>query len=131
MKQTTVLTAAQLQASQDRRERFSSLAKMISEWSQEQRQALASQMSATTIEGHPLSVHNACLLYCQRQAVTLVGGFNQWRGHGRQVRKGEKGLMIWAPKVNKGDILTPDQPVHSFVPITVFDVSQTDPVVKG
>ena len=122
------LTAEQQAKSQERRERFSKLAKTVADMTPEQREALAGQMSATTIEGHPLSVGNACLAYCQRPGVTLIGGYGQWRQHGRQVRKGESGLMIWAPVGHRGESGKVDGEVSRFVPITVFDVSQTDEV---
>ena len=86
-----------------------------------------------TIEGRQLSIHNACLLACQRPDATMVGGFNQWKSAGRMVRKGEHGLMIWAPvrhaenapavEPQPGE-LTSERP--RFVMVTVFDVAQTE-----
>jgi hypothetical protein len=64
----------------------------------------------------------------------LVGGFQQWKAHGRSVRKGAHGLMIWIPTKGKDE---PDKPTpedaegavrrSGFVMGTVFDVSQTEP----
>jgi hypothetical protein len=100
----------------------------------DQRAAMAERMAgAATIEGHRLSIHNACLLACQRPDATLVGGFNQWRAHDRVVRKGEHGLMIWAPIKRAAEAespapepgeMTSERP--RFVMVTVFDVTQTE-----
>src|SRR5262249_40830319 len=100
-----------------------------------ERARMAEQMAgAVTIEGRHISMHNACLLACQRPDATLIGGFQQWRQHGRVVRKGEHGLMIWAPvKGREGaDVTTMPQPSElttdrpRFIMVTVFDVTQTD-----
>jgi hypothetical protein len=50
----------------------------------------------TTIEGHKLSLFNACMIIMQGGA-SVVGGFQQWRKAGRAVRKGEHGKAIWFP----------------------------------
>jgi len=138
------LTEEQRAKSEARKEQFRELAQTIGAMSDEDRAAMAERMAgAVTVEGHRISVHNACLLACQRPDATLIGGFNQWRTHGRTVRKGERGLMIWAPvKGRHGDgngnghgaegptagpsagELTAERP--RFVMVTVFDVGQTD-----
>src|SRR5204863_5028752 len=119
-----------------RRAQFRELAERIGAMSDAQRAVMAERMAgAVTVEGHRLSVHNACLLACQAPDVTLVGGFNQWRAHGRTVRKGEHGLMIWAPVRRAPEASAPaeapaaadlagDRP--RFLMVTVFDVAQTD-----
>ena len=116
------LTPEQQQASDDRRARFRAIAAQVGAMTDAERGALAARIMPTTIEGHPLSVHNACLAYMQRPDVTIVGGFRQWIAAGRQVRKGEHGIMVWAPTKNRDE--ESDRP--GFVPITLFDVAQTD-----
>lgn len=129
------LTPEQQIASDARRARFSDLAKQIAELSTDQQMEMAATMATTlTVEGRALSVHNACLLACQCPNATMVGGFHQWRAAGRQVRKGEHGLMIWAPTRKKDDPnrqpgeLSSADARRSFIMVTVFDVSQTDAV---
>lgn len=129
MKRT--LTADQTAARNARREQFSTLARNLAAMSDTERAALATRMATvTTVEGRALSVHNACLVAMQLPSTTLVGGFNQWIKAGRSVRKGEHGLMIWAPckgatdpNLQPGELTTDRQ---QFITVTVFDVSQTE-----
>ena len=129
------VTAEQHAKAEERRARFAALAKQIGAMSDDERVAMAARMAgAVTVEGRALSVHNACLLACQRPDATMVGGFNQWQAHGRAVRKGEHGLMIWAPVRGRerGDESAMPEPGASptdrqrFIMVTVFDVAQTD-----
>ena len=124
------LTDTQIAARDARRARFSTLAKEIGAMSDVQREMLAASITPTTVEGRPLSVHNACLLAIQYPTVTLIGGFNQWLKAGRSVRKGEHGLMIWAPTKPREATTTAqdstDTDSPNFIMVTVFDVSQTD-----
>jgi len=131
------LTAEQQAKADARRAQFRELAERIAAMSDEQRAAMAERLAgAVTIEGHRLSAHNACLLACQAPDATLVGGFNQWRAHGRTVRKGEHGLMIWAPVRRPSEAPASEAPAASdlasdrprFVMVTVFDVTQTEPL---
>jgi hypothetical protein len=127
------LTPEQIAARDARRSRFRQLVQTISAMSNAERALMASHMAgAVTVEGRQLSMGNACLIACQAPSATLIGGFRQWMAHGRSVRKGEHGLMIWAPTkgtkepavVQPGE-LSSDRP--NFIMVTVFDVSQTDP----
>jgi len=43
------------------------------------------------------SFHNQPLIVPQRPNATCVMGFQSWRQAGYQVRKGEKGIAIYAP----------------------------------
>jgi hypothetical protein len=90
-----------------------------------------------TVEGRALSVFNSCLVLTQLPGASMVGGFLQWKAHGRSVRKGAVGLMIWiptkgkadAPKAgddNTGEPVTTGLRRAGFVMGTVFDVSQTE-----
>ena len=71
-----------------------SLAKKISEMTEEQKQAFLAKFPAiVTVEGHPLTVHNMVMALNQREDATVIGGFRQWQQAGRQVRQGQK--AIW------------------------------------
>ena len=133
-------TAEQKAAATARRERFTELANDIARMSDAERAALVARVGAiVTCEGRALSVHNSCLVLTQLPAASMVGGFRQWLAHGRSVRKGEHGLMIWVPTSRKDDAPPPDGPPAGegeaagaskragFVMGTVFDVTQTEP----
>src|SRR4029079_10581400 len=91
-------TAEQRQKAAERRERFTALAKQVAAMSDDERTALVMKVGAiVTCEGHPLSVHNTCLVLTQLPTASMVGGFWQWQDKGRRVKKGEHGLMIWIP----------------------------------
>ena len=131
-------TAEQKAAAAQRRERFTELANDISRMTDDERAALVARVGAiVTCEGRALSVHNSCLVLTQLPTASMVGGFCQWQAHGRSVRKGEHGLMIWVPTSRKDNA----EPVagaeqvegegkakrSGFVMGTVFDVTQTEP----
>ena len=47
---------------------------------------------------HNYSVNNCLLIAMQRSDASLVVGYQTWKKeHGRQVKKGEKGIKILAP----------------------------------
>lgn len=46
---------------------------------------------------HSYSFHNQLLIAFQRQSATRVAGFRRWLELGYAVRKGERGIRIWAP----------------------------------
>jgi len=46
---------------------------------------------------HKYSWHNSLLTCMQRPQATRVAGYKTWQSLGRQVRKGEHGIMIFAP----------------------------------
>lgn len=99
------------------------LAGKISQMTEQQRLEMAQKMPVLTIEGHPLSPFNACLVASQKPDVTIVGGFKQWITHGRCVAKGQHGLGIWIPcKPKKG---SQDEEKVFFTFGNVFDISQT------
>ena len=127
------LTPEELQKKEERRARFKLLVQKVAAMSDQEREALSQQLlGLRTVEGHALSGHNCGLIWLQLPTATLLGGFRQWLDHGRCVRKGEHGLMIWIPAWKKGDgdsntahagYESPDE--KYFVMGTVFDVSQT------
>jgi len=126
------LTAEQTEQAAERRERFRELARAVSAMTPEQRVEIVNGSDLRTIEGHPLSLHNTCLILSQCPAASLVGGFRQWKAVGRAVRKGEAGLMIWIPGRTPEDPHRQDGETagrddkQRFFHGTVFDVSQTD-----
>ena len=132
-----VVTPAQKEAAQARRERFRAIVKQIAAMDAGQRAFLASKGVLATCEGHTLSLGNQLMLALQCPDATLVGGFRQWKAQGRSVRKGEHGHMIWIPiGTGEADADTPQpseiegeddaKPARlRFIVGTVFDVSQT------
>lgn len=83
---------------------------------------------------HRYSPSNVMLILMQRPDATRIAGYETWRSMGRQVRKGEQGILILAPagaraitKVDDdGTETTIAAPCHHFRAAHVFDVSQTD-----
>ena len=47
---------------------------------------------------HKYSWHNSMLILSQRSNATRVAGFKAWQKLGRHVCKGERGIMIFAPR---------------------------------
>jgi hypothetical protein len=135
-------TAEQKAKAAERRKRFTELANDIARMTDDERAALVARVGAiVTCEGRALSVHNSCLVLTQLPTASMVGGFRPWKEHGRSVKKGEHGLMIWVPTSRKGETepaATEAPPVSEgqpegegkragFVMGTVFDVTQTEP----
>lgn len=70
------------------------------------------------------SFHNLYLIWSQCPTATFVMGYQQWLGLGRQVRKGEKSIAIFAPLVRKNE--DGEKEVFNFKTASVFDIQQTD-----
>lgn len=120
-------TPEQIAKAKEKRAKVRELAKQIAKMSEAERTALVKDWP-TTIEGHAVSIKNACLLAYQGRA-TVIGGFRQWKKAGRFVRKGESGMSIWIPLLKKqtnGDEINEDGERPNFGLATVFDISQTD-----
>ena len=89
---------------------------------------------------HEYSLNNSVLIWCQRPCARHCMGYRAWQAHGRQVRKGERGLTVLAPIVRKlsetqstsgvNPSAEPegDRSVVGFRTATVFDYAQTDAV---
>lgn len=84
---------------------------------------------------HNYSLSNQSLIAIQRPDATRVMGYGSkdkstgWLSLGRQVRKGETGIKIFAPVIKKVEDETTGVKVRKLVAfklVTVFDVSQTD-----
>ena len=84
---------------------------------------------------HRYSWGNVLLISSQKPEATHVAGFHTWRQLGRSVKKGEKGIMIFAPMLVREREPSPAvQPgkndpsfrLAGFRSAYVFDIQQTD-----
>ena len=80
---------------------------------------------------HKYSWHNTLLIGMQRPEASQVAGYRTWQKLGRQVRKGETGIAIFAPcpfsrEVERDNGETETESGIYFRVVHVFDVSQTD-----
>ncbi len=77
------------------------------------------------------SFNNWLLIYAQQPDATRVAGFQTWKSLGRFVKKGERGIRIFAPIIRKveeeknGTTEQVSRPV-GFRSIAVFALEQTD-----
>lgn len=123
----------------ERRAKFKALWKQVADTPELERIEMANRLGLVTCEGHSLSPGNQYLIALQCPTASVMGGFRQWLKHGRCVRKGEHGAMIWVPtgskSVNepttaKAEIVTADESNGAgdtrFIIGTVFDIGQTD-----
>lgn len=140
----SALTQAQKDAALLRREKMGKLLKEVAKMTPEQKLALFRDHPVMTPEGRALSCFNTCFVIFQMKEATVVGGFQQWRRMGRVVKKGEKGLSIWFPRVaskaareeaeareagrEDGEMSGRDGDEQRFMMGTVFDISQTQEV---
>ena len=83
------------------------------------------------------SLANQLLIYAQRPGATKVLGFHSWRNTGYIVRKGEKGIAIYAPMQFRNDNSGPgtlaNDPTDSntrlgFRVAYLFDITQVEPL---
>ena len=84
-----------------------------------------------TARFHHYSFSNIMLILSQRPDASRVAGFKTWQSLGRQVRKGEKGIAIFAPmkikpKDQEGTPKNDEEPQLRFRVVHVFDISQTE-----
>jgi antirestriction protein ArdC len=90
------------------------------------------RMLTLTSRFYRYSTNNVFLIMLQRPEATRVAGYRAWQAMGRQVRKGESGIRIFAPCIyrdrsTEGDSAdTTPAGLRGFTTATVFDVSQTD-----
>lgn len=77
-----------------------------------------------------LSFNNQILVCVQAPTATRVATYKAWQAHGRQVRKGEKSIMIMAPRpFKKTDKKTGEEKGGIFFrALPVFSEEQTDVV---
>jgi len=81
-----------------------------------------------TASFHRYSIHNTMLIFMQCPEASRVAGYNKWKSMGRQVKKGEKGIAIFAPMIfkkskEKGE---DEERALGFRAVYVFDVAQTE-----
>src|SRR5690348_15918124 len=87
---------------------------------------------AARAQFHAYSFHNILMFASQRPTATRVAGYAAWQELGRQVRKGEKGIAIFAPLIKKGeagqeaDLSGIERKLVGFRVVHIFDVSQTE-----
>lgn len=80
---------------------------------------------------HHYSARNVFLILFQRPEATRVAGYTTWQKLGRQVRRGETGITIFAPapfKQTTTDATTgevTEELIPRFKTATVFDIAQT------
>jgi antirestriction protein ArdC len=81
---------------------------------------------------HKYSFNNHMMIFVQRPNATIVAGFNKWKSLGRFVKKGEKGIAIFAPCKYKTSIEDSDgsddnvYKIYGYRVVYVFDISQTE-----
>lgn len=77
---------------------------------------------------HRYSIHNIILAWAQKPDFTLLSGYKTWQKHGRQVKKGEHAIRILAPikKRIEDENGEPAYIIKGFMPVSVFDKSQTE-----
>ncbi|WP_373843191.1 ArdC-like ssDNA-binding domain-containing protein [Bacteroides heparinolyticus] len=90
-------------------------------------------------DANKYSPQNTLLILMQKPEASYVMSYKKWQEHGRQVQRGEKGLHILAPvferKADKEKDIDESkseqeheerpQRIVCYVPVAVFDVSQT------
>lgn len=73
---------------------------------------------------HKYSYANSYLIFRQKPDATLVAGYKTWKNqYHRYVKKGEKGIRIYAPVFKKSE--NSKDPIY-YRPVYVFDISQTE-----
>jgi hypothetical protein len=83
---------------------------------------------------HDYSFRNTLLILAQKPDATRVAGFRSWQQRGRQVRKGEKAIRIYGyssrtvAEIDEGTGDENIRKVPTFPILSVFDISQTDPI---
>lgn len=84
---------------------------------------------------HAYSFNNTMLILIQCPHATHVAGFKAWQSKGRQVRKGERGIRIFGKpfrlvtEINEDTGEKTRKAIKCPPPVvTVFDISQTDPI---
>lgn len=80
---------------------------------------------------HNYSWRNTWLIFMQRGDATRVAGFQTWKKLGRNVKKGERGIMIFAPcpfkkEVERDNGESETESAMFFRPVYVFDLAQTE-----
>lgn len=114
----------------EKRAKLKEIRQQLANLPQEAKEELKSRALIATVEGRMLSPHNTIMVYFQAgmsNTPTVIGGYQQWRKAGKQVKKGEHGYTIFFPVGPKsesedGDTVT----AETFYTATVFDISQVE-----
>ena len=85
---------------------------------------------------HQYSLNNLLLILAQNPDATMVAGYRQWQAKGRQVRKNESAIKIFGHSTKKtsnddeheSTQREEERTIHYFPVLSVFDISQTDPI---
>lgn len=102
-------------------------------------EALSAYLTAMS-QFHNYSFQNIILIASQRPTASRVAGIRSWNELGRRVKRGEKGIMIFAPMIGykrkvsdadqnqQSDARTdkPEPRLVGFRAVYVFDVDQTE-----
>lgn len=88
---------------------------------------------------HKYSINNLFLIMAQKPDARRIAGFRTWQKFNRQVKKGEKGIRIFAPVMLKKkkdenkpepskELIGADEndPLLFYRTVCVFDIKQTD-----
>ena len=92
---------------------------------------------STISKFHSYSMRNLLMIWQQKEDATRVAGYRAWQKLGRTVRKGEKGIAIFAPmpfkkqaeqgNATKGKAKSDEEvQMMGFRVVHVFDISQTE-----
>lgn len=89
--------------------------------------------AAALAKFHRYSLNNTLLILCQAPEASHVAGFRRWLELGRCVRKGERGIAIFAPCPFRRTVAAEDGGEEEESRVTfrlayVFDIAQTDPI---
>lgn len=112
----------------EKKQKIQELKNWLANFGEEQQAEKAKELNIKTVNGHLLSIRNQLILFKQNKNVSIVAGFKQWKGAGKQVKKGSKSLMIFVPSVSKSkDKETQEETEYvNFYPVNVFDISQVE-----
>lgn len=78
---------------------------------------------------HTYSLNNQFLIFAQYPEASAVNSYRRWQSLGRQVRKGERGIRILAPRpVKYEDEKGEEQQFVRFTTVAVFAYEQTEPI---
>jgi N-terminal domain of anti-restriction factor ArdC len=116
-------------STEDRRAAVKAIRDEIKEMGDADLTAMLKGLCVKTPEDHVLSVKNMVLLVKQNPSVSIVAGFKQWQRAGRQVRKGERGSLIFIPCNGKKSKTEPSVEKDAgvfFKMVYVFDIKQTE-----
>ena len=87
---------------------------------------------------HAYSARNALLVFMQRPSARHCMGFQAWTGHGRRVRRGERGITVLAPILRRptaAEVAAGHDPGErvpaGYRTATTFDYEQTEAVAAG